>query len=98
MRKDLQREIEEPSRHLSLSAAGQKWDLYVYGISRVGRDWFVQIAVIGPMVRTVTVRVARSAGRAVAAKQIIALLHEWLERGESADHAFLEWAPVAAAS
>ena len=97
MRKDLQKEIEEPSRHMSLSAGGQKWDLYVFGISRVGRDWFVQIAVIGPAVRTATVRVARSAGRAGAAKQIVSLLTRWLERDDAGDHAFLEWSPIAAA-
>ena len=66
------------------------WDLYVFGVTRVGRDWWVEIAAVGPRACTVTVRVDSANGRAAAAHQIIGLVTAWLLEDETSDHAFLE--------
>ena len=66
------------------------WDLYVFGVTRVQRDWWVQIAAVGPRSCTVTVRVDAAKGRAAAAHEIVRLVRDWLLDGDASDHAFLE--------
>ena len=81
---------------LSIVVGSEIWDLYVFAVTRVQRDWWVQIAVVGPRSCTVTVRVESAHGRAAAAHEIIRLVSDWLLAGETSDHVFLEHAPLEA--
>jgi hypothetical protein len=80
-------EMHEP---LSVMVGSEIWDLYVFGVTRVQQDWWVQMAVIGPRACTVTVRVDASRGRGVAAHDIIALVTDWLRQDGVGDRVFLE--------
>jgi hypothetical protein len=75
---------------LSIALGEDTWDLYVFDVTRVQRDWFVQMAIVGPRVCIVTVRVDGSHGRAAAAQEIIGLVRDWLLDNDLSDHAFLE--------
>jgi hypothetical protein len=75
---------------LSILVGDDTWDLYVFGVTRVQRDWWVQMAVVGPRACRVTVRVDSSCGRAAAAHAIVALVSHWLLHDETSEHVFLE--------
>ena len=75
---------------LSIVVGDDIWDRYVFGVTRVERDWWVQMAVVGPRACTVTVRVDASSGRGAAAHEIVRLVTDWLLTGDESDHAFLE--------
>ena len=75
---------------LSIALGEDRWDLYVFDVTRVQRDWFVQMAIVGPRVCIVTVRVDGGRGRAAAAQETIGLVREWLLENDLSDHAFLE--------
>ena len=81
---------------LSIALGEDTWDLYVFDVTRVQRDWFVQMAIVGPRVCIVTVRVDGSRGRTSAAQEIIGLVREWLVENDLSDHAFLEHPAVIA--
>jgi hypothetical protein len=81
---------------LSIIVGGDIWDLYVFGVTRVQRDWWVRMAVVGPRACTVTIRVDSSCGRAAAAHAIVSLVRNWLLEDELSEHAFLEHAPLEA--
>ena len=84
------RQLRADQEPLSIVVGDDVWDLYVFGVTRVQRDWWVQIAVVGPRACTVTVRVGAAAGRAAAAREIIRLVSGWLREDETSDHAYLE--------
>lgn len=75
---------------LSVAVGSEMWDLYVFGVTRVQQDWWVQMAVIGPRACTVTARVDASNGRGAAAHEIIALVTDWLRQDGVSDRVFLE--------
>ena len=87
---DVQRRLRTAHEPLSITVSSEIWDLYVFGVTRVHRDWWVQIAAVGPRARTVTVRVDSARGRGAAAHQIIELVSAWLLEDNGSDHAFLE--------
>jgi hypothetical protein len=87
---DVERQLRTTHEPLSVSLGSNIWDLYVFGVTRVQRDWWVQIVVVGPRVCTVTVRVDSSNGRGAAAHEIIKLVTAWLLEDDTSDHAFLE--------
>jgi hypothetical protein len=93
---DVERQLRTAHEPLSIIVNDDTWDLYVFGVTRVQRDWWVQIAVVGPRACTVTVRVDAANGRGAAAHEIIRLVTEWLLEGDASDHAFLEHAPLEA--
>jgi hypothetical protein len=90
MHLDVERQLRTTHEPLSIVVGGEIWDLYVFGVTRVERDWWVQIAVVGPRSCTVTVRVDAANGRGAAAHEIIRLVTDWLLEDEASDHAFLE--------
>src|SRR5436309_12003544 len=90
------RQLRAAHEPLSIVVADEIWDLYVFGVTRVQRDWWVQMAVVGPRPCTVTVRVDAANGRDPAARQIIRLVTDWLLTGETSDHALLEHASLEA--
>jgi hypothetical protein len=88
---DVERQLRTTHEPLSIAVGSDIWDLYVFGVTRVQRDWWVQIVVVGPRACTVTVRVDSSNGRGAAAHEIIKLVSAWLLEGDTSDHAFLEY-------
>jgi hypothetical protein len=89
MRMELDRQLTG-AKPLPLAVGADIWDLYVFGATRVNRDWFVQLAVIGPRVCTVTVRVAPTGGLAAASHDILSLVREWLLADPVSNQAYLE--------
>jgi hypothetical protein len=89
----MEAEMHEP---LSIVVGSNVWDLYVCGVTRVQKDWWVQMAVVGPRACTVTVRVDASDGRGAAAHEIIKLVTGWLRQDHASDRAFLEYAALEA--
>lgn len=87
---DVERELRTTHEPLSIAVGSNIWDLYVFGVTRVQRDWWVQIVVVGARACTVTVRVDSSNGRGAAAHEIIKLVTAWLLEDDKSDHAFLE--------
>jgi hypothetical protein len=87
---DAERQLRVAHEPLSIVVGDDMWDLYVFGVTRVHRDWWVQIAVVGRRSCTVTVRVDSTKGRAAAAHEIVALVSAWLREDDTSDHAFLE--------
>ena len=71
MRIEVERQLRPTPEPLSIFVGDDIWDLYVFGVTRVARDWWVQIAVVGPRSCTVTVRVDAANGRGAAAHQIL---------------------------
>jgi hypothetical protein len=96
MHMDAERQLRAAHEPLSIVVNNDTWDLYVFGVTRVHRDWWVQIAVVGPRACTVTVRVDAAHGRGAAAHEIITLVTAWLLEDETSDHAYLEHAPLEA--
>jgi hypothetical protein len=90
MRIDVNRELRANHEPLSIVVNKDIWDLYVFGVTRVQHDWWIQLAVVGPRACEVTVRVAGVNDRAAAAHEIVALVTEWLRDDDTSDHAFLE--------
>ena len=93
---EVERQLRSAHEPLSIVVGDDMWDLYVFGVTRVQHDWWVQIAVVGPRSCTVTVRVDSANGRSAAAHEIITLVRSWLLEDEVSDHAFLEHPSVEA--
>jgi hypothetical protein len=91
-----ERELRATQEPLSIVVADDIWDLYVFGVTRVQHDWWIQMAVVGRRACTVTVRVHSANGRAAAAREIIKLVSAWLLEDDGSDHAFLETASLEA--
>ena len=87
---DVERQLRTAQEPLSIVVGSDIWDLYVFGVTHVQRDWWVQIAVVGSRTCTVTVRVDAAGGRAAAAREIIRLVTVWLLEDRTSDKAFLE--------
>jgi hypothetical protein len=90
MRIEVERQLRTAHEPLSILVGSDIWDLYVFGVTRVQHDWWVQIALVGPRSCTVTVRVDSTKGRAAAAHEIVRLVKDWLLESDGCDHAFLE--------
>jgi hypothetical protein len=76
--------------HATLAIDDIQWKLYVFGVSRVGPDLFVQIAVMGPRTRTATVRARGPIGNPMTARRVLAVVRDWLISGDRQEPAFLE--------
>jgi hypothetical protein len=76
--------------HLSLEVGSEDWGIYVLGVSRIGADSFVQLALVGPRFCTVMTRVPAARDPDSKAREIMRLLLEWLVSGTRATQAFLE--------
>jgi hypothetical protein len=90
MQIEVERQLRTAHEPLSIVVADDIWDLYVFGVTRVQHDWWIQIVAVGPRACTVTVRVDSTNGRAAAAREIITLVTAWLLEDGVSDHAFLE--------
>jgi hypothetical protein len=93
---EVERQLRTAHEPLSIVVGSDIWDLYVFGVTRVQRDWWVQIAAVGPRSCTLTVHVESAKGRGAAAHEIVKLVKDWLLEGDACDHAFLEHPKVEA--
>lgn len=72
-----------------LHVDGEEWRLSIAGVTPIGREIFVQLALVGPAVCTVVIR-AHAIVRGVTARQILETVCEWLLHRGDARHAVLD--------
>ena len=73
-----------------LKVAGDEWQLSVCGVTPAGREFFVELEVVGPSTCRVLVRTRRMV-RGETARQMLETVCEWLlRRSANEDHAALE--------
>ena len=87
---DVERQPRIPHEPLSIVVGQDVWDLYVYSVTRIERDWFVQMAVVGPRVCTLNVRVDSGRGRGMAAREILRLVRAWILEDDTSGRVYLE--------
>lgn len=90
MKQELADVIQRSASHATLEIGPDRWKLYVFGVSRVGPHMFVQVAIIGPTIRTATVRARAPIGNRETARRMIAAVREWIATRRNEDQAFLE--------
>jgi hypothetical protein len=95
MKDELAAMVGTSAPHASLSADSESWDLYVFGVTSVGHDMFLQIAVVGPRVCTLTVRAPAPIGNVATARRILAIVHDWIVANRDVDQAYLELPRIA---
>src|SRR6476646_8316322 len=77
--------------HVSIEVGSDDWDIYIVGVSRIGRDSFVQMALVGPRFCTVMARVPGAHDPDRKARELITLVLRWLGSETEETQAFLEW-------
>lgn len=90
MRWDLARELNAAERHTSIALGSDVWNLYMRGVVRISRDLFIQVAVLGPRVCTVTIRTRDVMVPGVTGQRLLDAIAEWLLSGGSGDHGYIE--------
>lgn len=90
MKHELARIIGSSPAHATLTVGDIRWNIYVFGVSRIGGDMFVQMALSGPRDCTVTVRARAPIGNPATARRVLAVVREWILAGEFQDQAYLE--------
>lgn len=90
MKHDLARILQGTVPHATMIVDDIRWNLYVFGVSRVGRDMFVQMALIGPRNCTLTVRARAPLGNRAAARRVLAVVRQWIVSDDCSDQAYLE--------
>ena len=90
MKHELAQVLRDTTAHATLVVGNSRWNLYVFGVSRVGADMFVQIALIGPRNCTLTVRAQAPIGKRLTARRVLAVVRDWVLSGDQSDQAYLE--------
>jgi hypothetical protein len=90
MRRDLAAVLGSNTRAADVTVGGASWRVHIFGIAVIGRDAFVQVALVGPINRTATVRVAARVVDGVTGRQILDAICDWLASGDSNDHGYLD--------
>src|SRR5262249_14077451 len=90
VRMDLAEQLTGSPPHLWVRVGGQAWDFYVLGVSRIGSDSFVQIALVGPRFCTVMARVPAALDPDAKAREVFVLVLQWFGSDSRATQAFLE--------
>lgn len=90
MKQELAHVLQTTSAHATMMVGETHWNIYVFGVSRVGADMFVQIALIGPRNCTVTVRARAPLGNTATARRVLAVIRQWLIADDANDQAYLE--------
>ncbi len=91
LRTELAEQLIGSSPHLSLEVGSDDWRVYVLGVTRIGGDSFVQMALAGPRFCTVMARVPAAHDADRKARELILLVLRWLGTESRATQAFLEW-------
>jgi hypothetical protein len=84
------RQLPPPVGHAALSIGSEHWDLFIFGVTRVGRDVFIQLRLLGPRECTVTVRAPSMMVQGVTVRQILDVICDWLLSGDVKPHMYLE--------
>jgi len=82
--------------HAALSIGSDHWELFLFGVTRVGREAFIQLTLLGPRECTITVRAPSATVQSVTDGQILDVVSDWLLSGDVKPHVYLEL-PAAAA-
>ena len=90
MQLDLAHELDRSTPCGTLLAGDDLWDVYVFGASRVGRDWYIQLALVGPEFRTVTAKVGSTMSGGDAARRVVRSLRTWLASSDGRTHGFID--------
>jgi len=90
MKDELARIVGSAPAHASMRVGTESWNLYIYGVTRVGHDLFLQLALLGPRVCTLTVRAPAPIGNVVTARRVLAVVHDWIQSDDSSEHGYLE--------
>jgi hypothetical protein len=90
MKDDLTSILRHSAAHASLSVGSDCWNLYVFGVTPVGSDMFVQVALLGPRVCTLTVRAPAPIGNVATARCLLAIIRDWILANDQSDQAYLE--------
>src|SRR5690242_20129535 len=90
LRMELGEQLTASPPHLCLEVGSDEWELYVLGVSRIGADTFVQLALVGPRFCTVMARVRAALDPDAKARELILLVLGWLRSETRATQAFLE--------
>jgi hypothetical protein len=83
--------------HAALSIGSDHWELFIFGVTRVGREAFIQLTLLGPRECTLTVRTPSATVESVTERQILDVVCDWLVSGDLKPHVYLELPATAAA-
>jgi hypothetical protein len=84
------RQLAPSVGHAALSIGSEHWDLFIFGVTRVGSDAFIQLTLLGPRECTVTVRAPSAMVQGVTKRQILDVVCDWLLSGDVKPHMYLE--------
>jgi hypothetical protein len=90
MKQELAHVLQGTAAHATVTVGDVEWNLYVFGVSRIGGDMFVQMAVTGPRNCTVTVRARAPIGNRLTARRVLAVVREWILADDGTNQAYLE--------
>jgi len=90
MRRNLAALLNSDTRAADVCVNGNSWRVHIFGIAVIGRDAFVQVALVGPTNRTATIRVAARIVAGVTGRQILDTICDWLASDDSRSHGYLD--------
>jgi hypothetical protein len=90
MRRNLAALLGSDTRAADLCVNGDSWRVHIFGIAVIGRNAFVQVALVGPTNRTATVRIAARFVAGVTGRQILDSICDWLASGDARSHGYLD--------
>jgi hypothetical protein len=90
MKHDLTSVLRDSVAHAVILTGDDRWRVFVYAVSRVGSDMFIQMAATGPRACTVTVRAPAPIGNQATARRVLAAVREWLAADDRRDQVYLE--------
>ena len=94
MKQSLAEVLQRSSAHATLIVSDIQWKIFVFGVSRVGHDLFIQMALVGPRTCTVTVRARAPLGSPATARRVLAIVRHWIISDDPSDQAYLELSPL----
>jgi hypothetical protein len=90
MKQELSDLLSGMDAHATIDIGADRWKVYIFGVSRVAADVFLQVAVVGPRVCTLTVRARAPIGNRFTARRVIAGIRDWVLSGDEGTQAYLE--------
>jgi hypothetical protein len=90
MRRELAAILGSDNRAADVIVGGASWRVHIFGIAVIGGDAFVQVAIVGPVTSTATVRIAARVVEGVTGRQILDTICDWLESGDHRHHGYLD--------
>jgi hypothetical protein len=90
------RQLPPAVGYAALLIGSDHWDVFIFGVTRVGREAFIQLTLLGPRECTITVRAPSAMVQGVTERQILDLVRDWLLSGDVKPHVYLELPGAAA--